>query len=40
MFAVASRFDAGIRLVESIDRDMVHVRLSGEARLVVVAAPA
>ena len=37
---VASRFDAGIRLVESIERDMVHVRLSGEARLVVVAAPA
>ena len=37
---VASRFDAGIRLVESIDRDMVHVRLSGEARIVVVAAPA
>src|SRR6266568_3027202 len=28
------------RLVDSIERDMVHVRLSGEARLVVVAAPA
>jgi DNA-binding transcriptional LysR family regulator len=37
---VASGFDAGIRLVESIDRDMVHVRLSGEERIVVVAAPA
>lgn len=36
---VAEGFDAGIRLVEAIDRDMVHVRLSGPARLVVAAAP-
>jgi DNA-binding transcriptional LysR family regulator len=35
----AEGLDAGIRLVEAIDRDMVQVRLSGEARLVVVAAP-
>jgi len=36
---VAGEFDAGIRLIESIDRDMVHVRVSGPARLVVVGAP-
>ncbi|MDC0740742.1 LysR family transcriptional regulator [Polyangium mundeleinium] len=36
---VAEGFDAGIRLIESIDRDMVHVRLSAPARLVVVGAP-
>jgi len=36
---VAEGLDAGIRLVEAIDRDMVHVRLSGPARLVVAAAP-
>jgi len=36
---VSGGYDAGIRLVEAIDRDMVHVRLSGECRLVVVAAP-
>lgn len=36
---VAEGFDAGIRLVEAIDRDMVQVRLSGEARVVVVGAP-
>jgi DNA-binding transcriptional LysR family regulator len=36
---VAEGLDAGIRLVEAIDRDMVHVRLSGAARLVVAAAP-
>jgi DNA-binding transcriptional LysR family regulator len=36
---VAGEFDAGIRLIESIDRDMVHVRLSGLTRLVVVGAP-
>jgi DNA-binding transcriptional LysR family regulator len=36
---VASGLDAGIRLVEAIDRDMVHVRLSGPARVVVVGAP-
>lgn len=37
--AVAEGFDAGIRLVESIDRDMVHVRLTAQLRLVVVGAP-
>jgi DNA-binding transcriptional LysR family regulator len=36
---VAGGFDAGIRLIEAIDRDMVHVRLSPSARLVVVGAP-
>jgi DNA-binding transcriptional LysR family regulator len=37
---VAGEFDAGIRLIEAIDRDMVHVRVSGATRLVVVGAPA
>jgi DNA-binding transcriptional LysR family regulator len=36
---VTEGLDAGIRLVEAIDRDMVHVRLSGPARVVVAAAP-
>jgi DNA-binding transcriptional LysR family regulator len=36
---VAGEFDAGLRLVEAIDRDMIHVRLSGPMRLVVVGAP-
>jgi len=36
---VAGEFDAGIRLIESIDRDMVHIRLWGPTRLVVVGAP-
>jgi DNA-binding transcriptional LysR family regulator len=36
---VAGEFDAGMRLIEAIDRDMVHVRLSGPTRLVVVGAP-
>ena len=36
---VAEGLDAGIRLIESIDRDMVHVRLSGPARIVVAGAP-
>src|SRR5277367_5075113 len=36
---VAEGLDAGIRLVESIDRDMVHVRLSTQSQIVVVAAP-
>ncbi len=34
--AVAGGFDAGIRLMESIDRDMVHVRLTPPTRLVMV----
>lgn len=37
--AVAGEFDAGIRLIEAIDRDMVHVRLTPKTRVVVVAAP-
>lgn len=36
---VAEGLDAGIRLTESIERDMVQVRLSGPSRFVVVAAP-
>lgn len=36
---VAEGHDAGIRLVEAIDRDMVQVRLLGECRLVVAGAP-
>lgn len=38
--AVADGLDAGIRLVEAIDRDMIHVRLSPATRIVVVASPA
>jgi DNA-binding transcriptional LysR family regulator len=37
---VAEGYDAGIRLVEAIDRDMVHVRLSPACRLVVAGSPA
>jgi DNA-binding transcriptional LysR family regulator len=37
--AVGEGLDAGIRLVEAIDRDMVHVRLSGPARIVIAGAP-
>lgn len=37
---VADGIDAGIRLVEAIDRDMIHVRLSPPERVVVAAAPA
>jgi DNA-binding transcriptional LysR family regulator len=36
---VGEGLDAGIRLVEAIDRDMVHVRLCGSSRVVVAAAP-
>jgi DNA-binding transcriptional LysR family regulator len=36
---VASRFDAGIRLGDRIDRDMIAVRVSDPIRRVVVAAP-
>jgi len=36
---VASRFDAGIRLSDRIDRDMIAVRISDPIRRVVVAAP-
>lgn len=37
--SVAGEFDAGIRLIEAIDRDMVHVRLTRRTRVVVVGAP-
>jgi DNA-binding transcriptional LysR family regulator len=36
---VASRFDAGIRLGEKVEKDMIAVRISGELRQVAVAAP-
>ena len=36
---VAERFDAGIRLGESLDKDMIALPISGELRLVVVGAP-
>ena len=36
---VKDGFDAGIRLVEAVDRDMVHVQLSPACRLVVAGAP-
>jgi DNA-binding transcriptional LysR family regulator len=38
--AIAEGYDAGIRLVEAIHRDMVHVQLTGESQLVVAGAPA
>jgi DNA-binding transcriptional LysR family regulator len=37
---VANRFDAGIRLGERVERDMIAVRVSNEQQFVVVAAPA
>ena len=37
---VAGGYDAGVRLGEVIDRDMIAVPISGDIRLVVVAAPA
>lgn len=37
---VAGRFDAGIRLGERLEKDMVAVRLGGELATVVVASPA
>jgi DNA-binding transcriptional LysR family regulator len=36
---VSERFDAGIRVGERIDRDMVALRILGELRFAVVAAP-
>ena len=36
---VQAGLDAGVRLVSAIDRDMVHVRLHGPCRVVVVGAP-
>jgi DNA-binding transcriptional LysR family regulator len=38
--AIAAGYDAGIRLVETIHRDMVHIQLTGESQLVVAGAPA
>src|SRR6476661_4423581 len=37
---VAEGYDAGVRLGEVIDRDMIAVPVSGDIRLVVVGAPA
>jgi DNA-binding transcriptional LysR family regulator len=37
---VATRFDAGIRLGERLERDMVAVKLSGEIEMMVAASPA
>ena len=37
---VAEGYDAGVRLHEAIERDMVQVRLTDPFRFVVVAAPA
>jgi len=36
---VAGRFDAGIRLGEMLEKDMVAVRLTGEMEMMAVAAP-
>ena len=37
---VAERFDAGVRLGESIDKDMVAVRIGPDLRMAVVGSPA
>src|SRR5271157_775639 len=37
---VAQRFDAGVRLGESIAKDMIAVRIGGDLRMAVVGAPA
>jgi DNA-binding transcriptional LysR family regulator len=37
---VAEGFDAGVRLSEMIDKDMIAVPVSGDLRLIVVGAPA
>lgn len=37
---VAGGFDAGLRLGQSLDREMIAVRVSADQRLVVVASPA
>jgi len=36
---VAEGYDAGVRLSETLERDMVQVRLTGAFRFVVVGAP-
>jgi len=37
---VEGRFDAGIRLGENVDKDMVAVRIGPDMRMAVVGAPA
>ncbi len=37
---VADRFDAGVRLGEQVEKDMIAVRIGPDARMIVVAAPA
>lgn len=37
---VAERYDAGVRLGESLDKDMVAVRIGPDMRMIVVGAPA
>lgn len=37
---VAERFDAGVRLGESIAKDMIAVRIGPDLRMAVVGAPA
>ena len=37
---VEERFDAGVRLGESIDKDMIAVPIGGDWRMVVIASPA
>jgi DNA-binding transcriptional LysR family regulator len=37
---VTDRFDAGVRLGEQIDRDMIAVRIGPDLRMIVVGAPA
>lgn len=37
---VANRFDAGVRLGEMVEKDMIAVKLSGELQMMVVASPA
>lgn len=36
---VAERFDAGVRLGDQVEKDMIAVRIGPEARMIVVAAP-
>jgi DNA-binding transcriptional LysR family regulator len=36
---VAGRFDAGVRLGEMVEKDMITVKLGGEMRMMVVASP-
>jgi len=36
---VAERFDAGVRLGEQVEKDMIAVRIAPDARMIVVAAP-